>query len=62
MSNILDTVLIIFIVVALIFLILVMIVGAAILLWFMITRLIDAIQERRERKTLIDTIRGRKEK
>lgn len=52
MSNILDTVLIIFIVVALIFLILVMIVGVIILLWFMVTYLIDAIQERRERKKI----------
>ena len=50
MSNILDTVLIIFAVIALIFLFLVMIVGAAILLWFMITYLIDAIQERENKK------------
>ena len=50
MNNIFDTVLMVFLTIALIFLILVMIVGVIILLWFMITYLIDAIQERRERK------------
>lgn len=52
MNNIFDTVLMAFLTIALIFLILVMIVGVAILLWFMITGLIDAIQERRERKKI----------
>lgn len=52
MNNIFDTVLMVFITIALIFLILVMIVGVIILLWFMVTYLIDAIQERRERKKI----------
>ena len=52
MNNIFDTVLMAFLTIALVFLILVMIVGVAILLWFMITGLIDAIQERRERKKI----------
>lgn len=52
MSNILDMILTIFLIIALIFLTLVILAAAVILLWLMVTYLIDAIQERRERKKI----------
>ena len=52
MSNILDMILTIFLIIALIFLTLVILAAAVILLWLMVTYLIDAIQERKERKKI----------
>ena len=52
MNNIFDMILTIFLIIALIFLTLVILAAAVILLWLMVTYLIDAIQERKERKKI----------